>query len=149
MHLLTLKPCQLRHLSPRAAGLSHMARCLEVATRGPLAPTSPRVRGEVDLRAEPWRSEANRVRGLVHKLRFAATPPHPDSFAALGNRPLPPRGARGSKRRGLAAAARSLRCHPGRAASAARPGTHVPLSRLFFSCRGTWIPALALRARPG
>src|SRR5262245_50197301 len=82
MHLLTLKPCQLRHLSPRAAGLSHMARCLEVATRGPLAPTSPRVRGEVDLRAEPWRSEANRVRGLVHKLRFAATPPHPDSFAA-------------------------------------------------------------------
>src|SRR5262247_2258178 len=35
------------------------------------------------LRAEPWRSEANRVRGLVHKLRLAATPPHPDSFAAL------------------------------------------------------------------
>src|SRR5262245_1339291 len=49
--------------------------------------TSPRVRGEVDLRAEPWRSEANRVRGLVHKLRLAATPPHPDSFAALGIRP--------------------------------------------------------------
>src|SRR5215813_917771 len=53
---------------------------------------SPRLRGEVDLRAEPWRSEANRVRGLVHKLRLAATPPHPDSFAALGIRPLPARG---------------------------------------------------------
>src|SRR5262247_666594 len=36
--------------------------------------TSPRVRGEVDLRAEPWRSEANRVRGLVHKLRLAVRP---------------------------------------------------------------------------
>src|SRR5262247_2446564 len=56
--------------------------------------TSPRVRGEVDLRAEPWRREANRVRGLVHKLRPAATPPHPDSFAALGIRPLPARGER-------------------------------------------------------
>src|SRR5262245_54809868 len=41
--------------------------------------TSPRVRGEVDLRAEPWRREANRVRGLVHKLRLAVTPPRPDS----------------------------------------------------------------------
>src|SRR5262245_8352560 len=59
--------------------------------------TSPRVRGEVDLRAEPWRSEANRVRGLVHKLRLASTPPHPDSFAALGIRPLPARGERWSK----------------------------------------------------
>src|SRR5262245_25650605 len=45
--------------------------------------TSPRLRGEVDLRAEPLRSEANRVRGLVRKLRLAATPPHPDSFAPL------------------------------------------------------------------
>src|SRR5262245_9627977 len=54
--------------------------------------TSPRLRGEVDLRAEPLRSEANRVRGLVRKLRLAATPPHPDSFAALGIRPLPARG---------------------------------------------------------
>src|SRR5262245_34451902 len=45
--------------------------------------TSPRVRGEVDLRAEPLRSEANRVRGLVHKLRLAATPPHRDSVAPL------------------------------------------------------------------
>src|SRR5262245_36615520 len=59
--------------------------------------TSPRLRGEVDLRAEPWRSEANRVRGLVHKLRLAATPPHPDSFAALGIRPLPARGERWRK----------------------------------------------------
>src|SRR5262245_9611431 len=60
-----------------------MARCLEVATRAPLAPTSPRARGEVDLQAEPLRSEANRVRGLVDKLRLAETPPHPDSFAPL------------------------------------------------------------------
>src|SRR5262245_66648058 len=45
--------------------------------------TSPRVRGEVDLRAEPLRSEANRVRGPFHSLRLAATPPHPDSFAPL------------------------------------------------------------------
>src|SRR5215475_1014590 len=59
--------------------------------------TSPRVRGEVDLRAEPLRSEANRVRGRVHKLRLAAAPPHPDSFAALGIRPLPARGERWRK----------------------------------------------------
>src|SRR5262245_50077293 len=45
--------------------------------------TSPRVRGEVDLRAELLRSEANRVRGPFHSLRLAATPPHPDSFAPL------------------------------------------------------------------
>src|SRR5215475_2570811 len=55
--------------------------------------TSPRVRGEVDLRAEPLRSEANRVRGLVRRLRLAATPPHQPpgtssrGFAALGIRP--------------------------------------------------------------
>src|SRR5262245_21659359 len=85
------------HLSRVRQEKSHMARCLEVATRAPLAPTSPRVRGEVDLRAERLRSEANRVRGLVHKLRLAATPPHPDSFAALGIRPLPARGGRWRK----------------------------------------------------
>src|SRR5499426_3423155 len=90
-------PSRLLHLSPRAAGQSHMARCLEVAMRAPLAPTSPRMRGEVDLRAEPWRSEANRVRGLVHKLGLAARPAKPDSFAALGIRPLPARGERWSK----------------------------------------------------
>src|SRR5262247_682319 len=45
--------------------------------------TSPRVRGEVDLQAEPLRSEANRVRGRSHRLRLAETPPHPDSFAPL------------------------------------------------------------------
>src|SRR5262245_34602970 len=45
--------------------------------------TSPRVRGEVDLRAELLRSEAKRVRGPFHSLRLAATPPHPDSFAPL------------------------------------------------------------------
>src|SRR5262245_12944145 len=49
------------------------------------------------LRAERERSDANRVRGLVHKLRLAATPPHPDSFAALGIRPLPARGERSRK----------------------------------------------------
>src|SRR5262245_7972009 len=41
--------------------------------------TSPRVRGEAVLQRDPGRSEALRVRGLVHKLRLAATPPHPDS----------------------------------------------------------------------
>src|SRR5262245_20768892 len=87
-------PSRLLHLSPRAAGQSHMARCLEVAMRAPLAPTSPRMRGEVDLRAEPWRSEANRVSGLFDNLRLAATPPHPDSFAALGILPLPASGTR-------------------------------------------------------
>src|SRR5215510_3907717 len=76
-------PTQMRLSSRLRQEKSHMARCLEVATRAPLAPTSPRVRGEVDLRAEPLRSEANRVRGLVDKLRLAETPPHPDSFAPL------------------------------------------------------------------
>src|SRR5215475_11613043 len=55
---------------------------------------SSRVRGEVDLRAELLRSEANRVRGRFHSLRLAATPPHRDSFASLGIRPLPARGER-------------------------------------------------------
>src|SRR5262247_2145841 len=67
--------------------------------------TSPRVRGEVDLRAERERSDANRVRGPPRKLRLVATPPHPDSFAALGIRPriksgagsLPARGERWRK----------------------------------------------------
>src|SRR5262245_23411477 len=58
-----------------------------LATRAPIRPTSPRVRGEVDLRAEPLRSEANRVRWLVHKLRLAETTRHPDFFP-----PLCPRG---------------------------------------------------------
>src|SRR5215813_14674194 len=58
--------------------------------------TSPRVRGEVDLRAEQLRSEANRVSGRSHRLRLAELPPHPDSFAALGIRPLPARGERWS-----------------------------------------------------
>src|SRR5262245_13229883 len=82
--------------SPFRAGLSHLSSYLEVRDKATCA-TSPRVRGEVDLRAEPLRSEANRVRGLVHKLRLAATPPHPDSFAALGIRPLPARGERWRK----------------------------------------------------
>src|SRR5262245_5573852 len=50
---------------------------------GTACSTSPRVRGEVDLRAEHLRSEANRVRGHRDKLRLAATPPRPDSFAPL------------------------------------------------------------------
>src|SRR5499426_3132755 len=50
---------------------------------GTACSTSPRVRGEVDLRAEHVRSEANRVRGHLDKLRLAATPPRPDSFAPL------------------------------------------------------------------
>jgi len=48
-----------------------------------LAPTSPRVRGEVDLQAEHLRSEASRVRGHFHDPGQAATPPHPDSIAPL------------------------------------------------------------------
>src|SRR5262245_16393921 len=43
----------------------------------------------MDLRAERQRSDASRVRGLALKLRLAGTSPHPDSFAALGIRPLP------------------------------------------------------------
>src|SRR5262245_3938286 len=74
--------------------------------------TSPRLRGEVGLRAEPWRREANRVRGLVHKLRLAATPPHQPpgtssrGFAALGIRPLPARGERWRKWQCLASTRR-------------------------------------------
>src|SRR5262245_9611429 len=52
-------PTQMRLSSRLRQEKSHMARCLEVATRAPLAPTSPRVRGEADLQAEPLRSEAN------------------------------------------------------------------------------------------
>src|SRR5207237_10692751 len=44
---------------------------------------SPRVRGEVDLRAERQRSEASRVRGRFRTVGLADTPPHPDSFAPL------------------------------------------------------------------
>src|SRR5262245_992433 len=80
-------PCHLRHLSPRAGRAIAYGSLLGGGNARAACSTSPRVRGEVDLRAEPWRSEANRVRGLVHKLRPAATPPHPDSFAALGLRP--------------------------------------------------------------
>src|SRR5262245_52232064 len=65
----------LPHPSPLQAGLSHMAGCLEVATRAPLAPPLPACGERSILRAEPWRSEANRVRGLVHKLRLAANAP--------------------------------------------------------------------------
>src|SRR5262249_724463 len=45
--------------------------------------TSPRLRGEVDLRAELLRSDASRVRGRFPKLGLAETPPHPDSIAPL------------------------------------------------------------------
>jgi protein ImuB len=48
-----------------------------------LPPTSPRLRGEVDLRAERERSDASRVRGPFHEPGLAATPPHPDSCASL------------------------------------------------------------------
>src|SRR5690349_5742361 len=43
--------------------------------------TALRMRGEVDLGAELWRSEASRVRGRLHRLGLAVRPPHPDSFA--------------------------------------------------------------------
>src|SRR5262249_55497892 len=45
--------------------------------------TSPRLRGEVDLRAELLRSEASRVRGRFHRLKLAETSPRPDSCAPL------------------------------------------------------------------
>jgi protein ImuB len=48
-----------------------------------LAPTSPRVRGEVDLRAERERSDASRVRGRSRESEPVESPPHPDSFAPL------------------------------------------------------------------
>src|SRR5262245_42922936 len=74
-----------------------MAGCLEVATRAPLAPPLPACGERSILRAEPWRSEANRVRGLVHKLRLAANAPSPGFLAALGIRPLPAPGERWRK----------------------------------------------------
>src|SRR5215510_3885160 len=74
-----------------------MARCLEVAMRAPLAPPRPACGERSICERSPGESEANRVRGLVHKLRPAATPPHPDSFAALGIRPLPASGERSRK----------------------------------------------------
>src|SRR5215813_4170760 len=92
-----MRPSGLLHLAPRAAGLLHMARCLGGGDARAACSTSPRVRGEVDLQAEPLRSEANRVRGRSHWLRLVETPPHPDSFASLGIRPLPARGARGER----------------------------------------------------
>src|SRR5262245_66037864 len=58
--------------------------------------TSPRLRGEVDLRAERERSDANRVRGLVHKRRVATTTPSPGFFGALGIPPFAGRRGRGS-----------------------------------------------------
>src|SRR5262245_40023790 len=81
---MRLRQSHLRHLSRLAVGLLHIARCLGGSNARAACSTSPRVRGEVDLQAEPLRSEANRVRGLVHRLRLAETPPHPDSFASPG-----------------------------------------------------------------
>src|SRR5262245_42321763 len=52
-----------------------VARARGGATRS----TSPRVRGEVDLRAHL--REASRVRGRFDRLRLAKTPPLPDSFS--------------------------------------------------------------------
>src|SRR5262245_40407250 len=48
------------------------------------------------LRAEPLRSEANRVRGLAHKLRLAATPPHPASSLRSESHLSPPPGRGGA-----------------------------------------------------
>ena len=50
-------------------------------TAVPRAPTSPRLRGEVDLRA--LLREASRVRGHFQALGLADKPPHPDSVAPL------------------------------------------------------------------
>src|SRR5215831_5470914 len=53
--------------------------CRGRATRS----TSPRLRGEVDLRAERLRREASRPRGRFHRPGLADAPPYPDSFAPL------------------------------------------------------------------
>src|SRR5215813_14385815 len=84
--------------------------------------TSPRVRGEVDLRAKLLRSEASRVRGHFHRLKLAATPPHPDSCASLGIRPRIKSGA-GSL------PARGERCSCRTAVPTAAPLNSLPLSR--------------------
>src|SRR5262245_27356685 len=44
------------------------------------------------------RAFARRVREPSHTLGLAATPPHPDSFATLGIRPLPASGERACPR---------------------------------------------------
>src|SRR5262245_58177771 len=71
----------------RPAPCSHsamfMSRLLKFAAARQHTPTPPRLRGEVDLRAELLRSEASRVRGRFHRLSLAEAPPHPDSFAPL------------------------------------------------------------------
>src|SRR5262245_59969714 len=77
-----------------------LSRPVSIDDCGATCATSPRLRGEVDLRAEHLRSEANRVRGHLDKLDSR---PRPLAripslrFAALGIRPLPARGERCSK----------------------------------------------------
>src|SRR5262245_66004994 len=91
---------------PAKVGQSYMARCLKVAMRARrLLHLSPLAgRGRFASGALAKRSKSGEG-GLVHKLRLAAAPPHPDSFAALGIRPriksgagsLPARGERWRK----------------------------------------------------
>src|SRR5262249_38170066 len=67
--------------SPREAGQSHMARCLEAATRAPLAPPLPAC-GE---RSDSERSEGIRVRGRSRESELVDKPPHPICFASQGS----------------------------------------------------------------
>jgi hypothetical protein len=89
---------------------------------GPPAPTSPRLRGEVDRRplaavldVQERRREASPMRsatgeGLFQRARRVESPPHPDRFAI---RPLPASGER------------------------------CPAARVFFTCDSLpWTPAL-------
>src|SRR5215510_411297 len=114
-----------------------------------LLPTSPRLRGEVDLRAEQLRSEANRVRGHFHRLRLAVAPPHPDSCAALGIRPLPARGERWRKWHHLYVTPpprRHRRADRARLPACRRDG--APRRRRGPSCRNRVRPAARRRGRP-
>src|SRR5262245_11473929 len=128
-------------LPPCGGGQSHVARCLEVATRVPLAPPLPACGERSICERSHGESEANRVRGLVHKLRLAATPPPPDSFAGLGIRPLPARGERWRKWHCLAP---QLKCD-----SPALWGRGVPTSEHCAHTRHAIpYPAWGLRRSP-
>src|SRR5262245_38714754 len=85
---------QARATLPFQGRASPMARCLEAATRAPLAPPLPAC-GE---RSDSERSEGIRVRGRSRESELADKPPHPICFASQGLRPqidLSPHAGRG------------------------------------------------------
>src|SRR5262245_19468178 len=73
---------QARATLPFQGRASPMARCLEAATRAPLAPPLPAC-GE---RSDSERSEGIRVRGRSRESELADKPPHPICFASQGLR---------------------------------------------------------------